>query len=149
MSSYNQVEETRALAETLGLATTEIMALYDEMADLCATIAAQFPNTHEKIAKYQQAYNALTALDNARVVLDEPLERIDPPDRLRPVTVKVGKQTRYGRPVSQRVRLGNAVVRLKGVEVALPSLAEQWGLRDDLTGIIVALEDVTFPERFG
>lgn len=149
MSSYNQITEERALAETLGLATTEILALYDECADLCALIAAQFPETYEKIAKYQQAYHALTALDEAKTVLDEPLERIDPPDRNQQVKVRVGKQTRYNRPTSQRVRLGNAIARMKGVEAALPSSSYQWGLRDDLTGVIVTLEGVTFPERFG
>lgn len=148
MSSYNQIEETRTLAETLGLATTEILALYDEMADLCATIAAQFPKTYEKIAKYQQAYHALTALDEAKGVLAEPLERVDPPIRSLPVTVTVGKQTRYNRGSSQRVRLGNAVVRLKGVVGALAN-ADWTGLCEDLAAISAELENVTFPKRYG
>lgn len=149
MSSYNQVTEERTLAETLGLATREILTLCDEMADLCAYIAARFPNTYDKIAKYQQAYHALTALEDACTVLDEPLDRIDPENRRRPVTVTVGKQTRYKRDTSQRVRLGNAVVRLRGVTGAL-SDTEMWGgLREDLASNISALDDVTFPERFG
>lgn len=148
MSSYNQVAETRTLAETLGLATTEVLALYDEMADLCATIAAQFPDTYEKIAKYRQAHCALTALDNAREVLSEPLERIDPPLRSLDVTVTAGRQTRPNRQTSHRVRLGNAVVRLKGVVVALAD-ADWAGLREDLIASITELEDVTFPERYG
>ncbi len=148
MSSYNQVAEKRPLAETLGLATTEILALYDEMADLCATIAAQFPDTYEKIAKYQQAHHALTALDSAREVLSEPLERIDPPLRSLDVTVTAGRQTRPNRQSSQRVRLGNAVVRLRGIVVALAD-ADWSGLREDLMASIAGLEDVTFPERYG
>jgi hypothetical protein len=148
MSSYNQVEETRTLAETLGLATTEVLALYDECADLCATIAAQFPNTYENIAKYRQAHHALTALDEAKTVLDEPLERLDPPIRNLSVTVTIGKQTRYNRPMSQRVRLGNAVVRLKGIVGAL-SDADWTGLCEDLAATVGELEDVTFPERYG
>jgi hypothetical protein len=149
MSSYNQVEETHTLAETLGLATAEILALYDEMADLCAAIAAQFPQTHEKIAKYRQAFHALTVLDEARTVLAEPLERIAPPDRNRPVIVKVGKQTRYHRPTSQRVRLGNAIVRLKGAEMALVEAGAGLDLVYDLCDLLPALVDVTFPERYG
>ncbi len=145
MSSYNQVEETRTLAETLGLATTEILALYDEMADLCATIAAQFPATHEKIGKYRQAFRALTALDEARGVLNELLERVDPPERNLPVAITVGKQTGYNRATSQRVRLGNAVVRLVGVKDALMDE----GLAADLTKIIEELGNVTFPQRYG
>ncbi len=145
MSSYNQIDETRTLAETLGLATTEILALYDEMADLCATIAAQFPKTYEKIAKYQQAHRALTTLDEARAVLDEPLEHIDPPLRRQAVLVKVGKQMRSNRSSSQRVRLGNAVVRLKGVKDALMDES----LAADLAEIIKGLENVTFPQRYG
>lgn len=148
MSSYNQVAETRPLAETLGLATTEILALYDEMADLCATIAAQFPDTYEQITKYAQAHRALTALDNAREVLNEPLERVDPPLRSLNVTVAVGRQTRAKRLASHRVRLGNAVVRLTGVVVALAG-ADWSGLREDLMASIAELEEVTFPERYG
>lgn len=148
MSSYNQVPETRPLAETLGLATTEILALYDEMADLCATIAAQFPDTYEQIAKYQQAHCAMTALDNAREVLNEPLERVDPPCRGLDVTVTAGRQTRPNRQTSHRVRLGNAIVRLKGVVVALAD-ADWDGLREDLMVSITELEDITFPERYG
>lgn len=151
MSSYNQIAETHTLAETLGLATTEVLALHDEMADLCATIAAQFPDTHEKIVKYQQAYHALAALDVARTVLHESLERINPSDRNRPVTVKVGKQTRRNRAMSQRVRLGNVVARLRNVSAVLPG--EYWsddvGLGRNLTDIIISLDAVTFPQRYG
>lgn len=145
MSSYNQVTEERPLAETLGLATTEILLLYDEMADLCATIAAQFPKTYQKIAKYQQAHSALTALDEARTVLHDPLERIDPSCRSLPVTVTVGKQTRYRRDMSQRVRLGNAVVRLVGAKNALTDE----DLAADLAEIIEELGNVAFPQRYG
>ncbi len=148
MSSYNQVAETRTCAETLGLATTEILALYDEMADLCATIAAQFPDTYEEVPKYQQAHLAMTALDSAREVLSEPLDRVDPSCRNLDVTVTAGRQTRPNRQTSQRVRLGNAVVRLKGVVVTLAD-ADWAGLAEDLMASIIELEDVTFPERYG
>ena len=147
MSSYNQVDETRTLAETLGLATTEIMALYDEMNDLCATIAAQFPTTYERIAKYQQAYHAVEALSDACTTLEEPLDRIDPPQRRRAVVVKVGKQTRSNRSSSQRVRLGNAVVRLEGVMAALDD--DDAALRTDLAENITALKDIEFPKNYG
>ncbi len=145
MSSYNQVGETRTLAETLGLATAEIMALYDEMSDLCATIAAQFPDTYESIGKYQQAYHAVGALSGACVTLEEPLDRIDPPLRRQAVTVTVGKQMRSNRSSSQRVRLGNAVVRLVGARDAL--MGED--LAADLAEIIEELGNVSFPQRYG
>lgn len=148
MSSYNQVNETRTLAETLGLATAEIMALYDEMSDLCATIAAQFPDTYEGISKYQQAYHAMTALNEACTTLEEPLERIDPPLRRQAVTVTVGKQTRSNRSSSQRVRLGNSVVRLKGIVAALAD-ADWAGLCEDLAADITELEGVEFPVNYG
>lgn len=149
MSSYNQVTERRTLAETLGLATTEIMRLYDEMADLCANIAGQFPDTYEEIPKYQQALSALTALELAKDVLDEPLARIDPPARARDVPVTVGKQMRGRSSMSQRVRLGNAVVRLRGVKDELGDPLESDDLCVDLAEIIGQLENVTFPERWG
>ncbi len=148
MSSYNQVAEMHPLAETLGLITTEIMKLYDEMADLCATIAAQFPATYEQITKYQQAHTALTALEEAKTVLHDPLERIEPPFRSLPVTVTVGRQTRHRRNMSQRVRLGNAVARMRGVVLALAKM--DWsGLHEDLAAIIEELENITFPQRYG
>ncbi len=149
MSSYNQVTERRTLAETLGLATTEIMKLYDEMADLCANIAAQFPDTYEDIPKYQQAHGALTALELAKDVLDEPLARIDPPARARIVPAMVGKQTRGRHVASQRVRLGNAVVRLRAVQTDLADTQEDDDLSVDLAEIVGQLEGVTFPERYG
>lgn len=149
MSSYNQVTERRTLAETLGLATTEIMKLYDEMADLCANIAAQFPDTYEDIPRYHQALSALSALDRARDVLDEPLARIDPPARARIVVVTVGKQGRGRRTMSDRVRLGNAVVRLRAVQNDLNDPLEADNLSVDLAEIVGQLEGVTFPERFG
>lgn len=147
MSSYNQVDETRTLAEMLGLATTEIMALYDEMNDLCATIAAQFPNTYERIVKYQQAYHAVEVLRDACMTLEEPLDRIDPPVRRRAVTVTIGKQTRSNRSSSQRVRLGNAVVRLRGVVAALED--EDAALRGDLAENITAIKGIEFPKNYG
>lgn len=145
MSSYNQISEERTLAETLGLATTEILALYDEMADLCSTIAAQFPDTYDSISKYRQAYRALTALEEAKTVLEAPLERIDPPYRNAKVTVTVGSQTRPRRASSRRVRLGNAVVRLRGVTLA--EVGEE--LQEGLDSIILELEDVSFPQPYG
>ncbi len=149
MSSYNQITEQRTLAETLGLATTEIMELGDEMSNLCAAIAAQFPDTHESIPKYQQAYSAVGALEEARTVLGLALMRINPPDRNRQVEVKVGRQTRRNRSMSQTVRLGNAVVRLRGVEAALIEIDEGLDLVYDLSDIITALEGVAFPTRHG
>lgn len=154
MSSYNQVEETRTLAETLSLAVTEIMVLHDEMSDLCATIAAQFPATYEMIPKYCEAYRALASLDNARTLLDEPMNRVPPSYRHTPVTVTVGKQTRPNRITSQRVRLGNVVVRLKAVfeaiEAGRPGQPyDLYDLFDDLAAIIADLQGVVFPQRFG
>lgn len=147
MSSYNQVTEECTLAVTLGLATNEIMMLYEEMADLCAHIAGQFPSTYEDIPKYQQAYHALTSLDEARTVLkDEPLDRIDPAERSLAVAVTVGKQTKRRQAMSQRVRLGNAVVRLRGVKDTLPS---EDSLATDLFEMIRELADVVFPQRYG
>ncbi len=148
MSSYNQVNDTRTLAEMLGLATAEIMKLHDEMSDLCATIAAQFPDTHEHIGKYQQAFRAIKILGDACGTLEEPLERIDPPARRRTVTVMVGKQTRSNRASSQRVRLGNAIVRLRGVVASLTN-ANEAELQNDLTENITALETVVFPKTYG
>lgn len=148
MSSYHQTDETRALAEVLGLATAEIMGLHDEMADLCATIAAQFPDTYERIGKYQQAYHAVVTLSNTCQTLEEPLQRLDPPLRRQAVTVTIGKQTRSNRPASQRVRLGNAIVRLRGVVVALTA-ADETELRNDLAENISELETVVFPQTYG
>ena len=146
MSSYHQVNETRTLAEMLGLATADIMKLHDEMSDLCATIAAQFPATHESIPKYRQAYQTFTALSDACHTLEEPLERVDPPVRRHQVTITIGKQMRSNRSASQRVRLGNAVVRLRGVVATLLDGDE---LRDDLIENITALEAVEFPQTYG
>lgn len=148
MSSYHQVDETKTLAEMLGIATADIMKLHDEMSDLCATIAAQFPDTHENIPKYRQAYRTFTALSDACRTLEEPLDRIDPPVRRHAVTITIGKQMRSNRSASQRVRLGNAVVRLRGVVMAL-SLAEEIELRDDLIENVNALSNVEFPQNYG
>ncbi len=148
MSSYHQINETKTLAEMLGLATTDIMKLHDEMSDLCATIAAQFPDTHENIPKYQQSYHAFLELSDACLTLAEPLDRIDPPVRRQAVTITIGKQMRSNRSASQRVRLGNAVVRLRGVAAAL-SVAEEYELRDDLIENIAALATVEFPQTYG
>ena len=149
MSSYNQVAETRPLAETLSLAATEIMSLEEEMADLCATIAAQFPDTHERIDKYQQAYCALQALRAAHDLVEDPLAAVTPSYRNVPITVKVGRQTRHNRPSSQRVRLANAVVRLRAVAVALHPDGADEATRVDLKVNIDVLEHVTFPKRYG
>ncbi len=148
MSSYHQVNETKTLAEMLGIATTDIMKLHDEMSDLCATIAGQFPDTYEHIPKYRQSYRAFTALSNACTTLEEPLDRIDPPVRRHAVTITIGKQMRSNRSASQRVRLGNAVVRLRGVVAAL-SAADETELRNDLAENITALEAVEFPATYG
>ena len=148
MSSYHQINETRTLAEMVGLATAEVMKLYDEMSDLCATIAAQFPATHEVIPKYRLAYHAVEVLSDTCRTLEEPLERIDPPVRRHAVTITIGKQMRSNRSSSQRVRLGNAIVRLRGV-VATLSEADEAELRDELAENIAALENVEFPQTYG
>ena len=156
MSSYNQVEETRALGEMLSMAVVEIVDLHDDMSDLCAGIAAQFPETHERIPKYQEAYDALASLESAKAVLDEPMNRVAPSYRQVPVVAFVGRQTRQGRITSQRVRLGNAVVRLKAVRDALTTITPP-DIRDvhveelviDLDAIIADLQTVTFPTRYG
>lgn len=149
MSSYNQVSESRTLAETLGLATTEIVELGDELSDLCAAIAAQFPDTYENIPKYRQAYSGFQALDEARSVLSEALERISPPDRNEQVTVTVGRQTRRNRSMSQTVRLGNAAARLVGVWKTLAGEGENLDLVNDLEDTIEALGCVEFPTKHG
>lgn len=152
MSSYNQVTEDRALGETLSLAVIEIVALYDEMEDLCATIAAQFPKTYERIPKYQEAYAALIILESAKLILDEPMNRVAPSLRQVPVVVVVGKQTRPNRVTSQRVRLGNAVARMKAVNNVLASgddLGPVFEIIGDLDEIVRDLQTVTFPERYG
>lgn len=147
MSSYLQQEETRALGEMLSMAVVDIISLYEEMADLCASIAAQFPDTHERIAKYQEAYSALMSLEDAKALLKEPMERVAPSYRQKPVVAVVGKQTRQGRQTSRRVRLGNAVVRLKVVRGALTPHGDS--LAADLDAIIADLQTVTFPTRYG
>lgn len=149
MSSYNQVDETRTLAETLSLAATEIMALEEEMADLCATIAAQFPDKYEQIGKYQQAYHALQVLRSARDLLEDPLANVAPSYRNVPVTIKIGRQTRSNRPTSQRVRLGNAIVRLNAVFNTLMPDGMDKESAVDLARNIGALEDVSFPKKYG
>ena len=148
MSSYHQVDETKTLAEMLGLATTDIIKLHDEMSDLCATIAAQFPDSYENIPKYRQSYHAFSALRDACQTLEEPLDRINPPVRRHAVTITIGKQMRSKRSASQRVRLGNAVVRLRGI-VAVLSAADETELRNDLAEHITALEAVEFPQTYG
>lgn len=149
MSSYNQVEEKRTLAETLSMAATEIMALEEEMADLCATIAGQFPDTYERIAKYQEAHSAWQALASARALLEDPLASITPSYRDKRVVVTVGRQTRFRRSTSQRVRLGNAVVRMRGVTAVLQPDGTDEETAAELAANITALEDVTFPTRHG
>ncbi len=148
MSSYNQVTEERALGETLSLAVIEIVALHEELSDLCASIAAQFPNTHERIPKYREAYDALESLENAKASLEAPMDRVMPSYRQVPVVATVGKQTRQGRATSQRVRLGNAVMRLKAVLAGLDLCGDNL-LLDDLEAIIADLQGVVFPQRYG
>lgn len=148
MSSYRPFKETHTLAEMLGLATADIMKLHDEISDLCATIAAQFPDTHENIPKYRQAYHTLSALSNACLTLEEPLDRIDPPLRRQAVTITIDKQMRSNRSASQRVRLGNSIVRLRGAMTTLAAAGEV-ELRDDLAENIATLETVEFPQTYG
>ena len=148
MSSYHQINETRTLAETIGLATIHIMKLNDEMHDLGSTIAAQFPGTSEYIPKYPHAYYAREALHDTRRTLDAPLDRLNPILRTMTVPVTIGKQTRSNRSSSKRVSLGNAAVRLKGIVVDLTN-AKEHELRDDLADNITALESVEFPQTYG
>ena len=128
----------------LALAAGEIGELYGEMADLCATIHTQFPKKYKGIAKYKQADAAYIVMEHAFNVLAHPLPAHTTESH---ITVKVGRQTRHNRSSSQRVRLGNAVVRLRGVAKELqknehPSLL---GLEET----IEQLEAVTFPVRYG
>ena len=151
MSSYNQVEEMKTLADTLSHAITVLRLLEEEMADLCATIAGRFPKKYETIAKYQQAYVALQTLRRANEALA--VDAVPPSSRNLPVTLWVGRQTRFNRPTSQRVRLGNAVARLRGVTDELTKWAESGGggqiFVTDLREIIEALDAVVFPVRHG
>ncbi len=151
MSSYNQVTEERTLAETLSLAVIEVRALDEEMSDLCASISAQFPGRFERIDKYQEALRASEALGEARTLLgEEPLSNISPNNRNVPVTATVGKQTRQNRPTSQRVRLGNAVVRLQAVVQALaPGRGGDEQAALEIEAAIDTVDGITFPTRFG
>lgn len=150
MSSYNQVQETKTLADTLSNAVTVIRLLHEEMEDLCATIAGRFPNKYEKIAKYQQAYAALQALRRANEALT--VDAVPPSSRNLPITLWVGRQTRFNRPTSERVRLANAVARLRGVAAELAKLevdGESEVFVIDLYRMIEELDAVTFPQRHG
>ena len=144
MSSYRQSDETKPMGLTIGLAAGEIGELAGEMADLCSTIHTQFPNKYEGIAKYKQAHSAYLALAHASVILGHSL-----PARTEaiPITVKVGRQTRHNRSSSQRVRLGNVVVRLRGVakELQKNEHLSLFGLEET----IEQLDAVTFPVRYG
>ena len=144
MSSYSQQLETNNLGKMLALAAGEIGELYGEMADLCATIRTQFPDKYEGIAKYKQANTAYLTLNHAFDVLAHPLPAATEDS---PITVKVGRQTRHNRSSSQRVRLGNVVVRLRGVADEL-----QKNTHPTLLGLeetIERLDAVVFPMRYG
>lgn len=150
MSSYNQVEQTKTLADTLSNAVTVIRLLHEEMEDLCATIAGRFPKKYEQIAKYKQAYVALQTLRRANEALA--VDAVPPSSRNLPITLYVGRQTRFNRPTSQRVRLGNAVARLRGVAGELTKMefdGESEVFVIDLRGMIEELDAVTFPQRHG
>lgn len=144
------MEETKPLVDTLSNAVTVIRLLHEEMENLCATIAGRFPNKYEKIAKYQQAYTALQSLQRANELLD--VDAVPPASRSLPVTLYVGRQTRFNRPTSQRVQLANAVGRLRGVANGLTKLevdGDGEAFMIDLLSIIEELDAVEFPQRHG
>lgn len=146
MSSYNQVATKTTVGEAITDAERELTALRDEMAELCASIAAQFAKTHGKIPKYQEALRALNAL-NAAVSL---VERVDYKVHAGvSMTIKLGRQTRRNRPTSQRVRLGNTLVRVLEAAEALQPLNEAWQDVEMLYEIDIMLADITFPTPYG
>lgn len=146
MSSYNQVATKTTIGEAITDAERELIALRDEMAELCAHIAAQFAKTYEKIPKYQEALHALNAL-NAAVSL---IERVDYKVHAGvAVTIKLGRQTRRNRPTSQQVRRGNALVRVLGAAETLQPLDEARQDVEMLHEIDIMLADITFPKTYG
>lgn len=147
MSSYNQRAETTTVADAVGVAEEELRALWHEMAELCAGIAGRFPNTYEKIAKYQEALRAFEDLDEATDLT----ERIDLDWEHRdvPVVVTVGVQTRRKRAMSQQVRLANAVTRLTGAATTVRSLEGGETTASLLYEIIETVAGITFPHTYG
>ena len=147
MSSYRPVDETKTLAKMTSLAREEIIALEYEMRDLCAIIANKFPNKFQEIAKYKQSETAWMVLVLASAVLEIEDGWLTAHTMESPITVKVGRQTRHNRSSSQRVRLGNVVVRLRGVAKELQKKEHPTLL--GLEETIERLGAVVFPVRYG
>lgn len=149
MSSYSQIPKPTTIGEAIENAGHELAALWDEMATLCANIAGQFPDTFEKIPKYQEALTAHDALCVATNLLEE----VDLVHEYKSTTIQVtvGKQTRRNRPTSQRVRLANAVVRLNEAADALRLYDSLQAAEETLLlqEIIDSVAGVTFPTTFG
>ncbi len=144
MSSYRQEDQRTTVGKAIEEATETLAALWDEMAELCADIAAQFPNTYGDILKYQQALTADNALGEAISLLDD--LSLSWSFKQTAITITVGRQTRRKRPQSQRVRLGNAIVRLTAVARAAKTVDE-----DDATlwEIIEPIAGISFPQAWG
>ncbi len=117
------------------------------MGELCAGIAAQFPDTYEKIAKYQEALLAYNALQAANTLIEQ--VDLDREHKDVPLMVKVGKQTRHNRTMSQRVRLGNAVVRLTGAAQALYPFETDGDAEALLQESIETVDGISFPKTYG
>lgn len=147
MSSYSQQTTTTTVGEAVKCAKQEIAALWDEMSDLCAEIAAQFPDTYKEIAKYQEAVAAHDALCEAFDLIEE--VDLDYEHRDAPMSITVGKQTRRNRPTSQRVRLANAVVQLTKATDALRLFDDAEIAEVILHDIIKAVDGVSFPKTWG
>lgn len=153
MSSYNQVPELSNVGQAIHAAQDELVLLSAGMAELCASIAAQFPDTYEGIPKYKQAlyaHHTLEAGAEEMATLDYlTSECLDSEIR-----IVIGKQTRQHRRTSQRVRLGNAVVRLCGAADGLcghnkgdhVDCAEAAAL---IQRVVENAQTVTFPTAYG
>lgn len=147
MSSYNQVPAKTNVGTAIADAVQELRALRDEMDDLCAGIAGQFPETFLRIPKYHTAFAACRALDDADAAVGE-ISMSHTLQQL-PITVTVGKQTRTNRAMSQRVRLGNAVVLLTEAKAELSKYDEEQDDVDLLAEAIQTVDGVNFPKTYG
>jgi len=151
MSSYRQKEQWMHVEVALQEAVAELRRLNDDMADLCAGIEAQFPATFDRIAKYRQAFAAWESLQSAVETADAHGDFKQLPATVGTVNIPlmVGKQTRQGRETSQRVRLGNARVRIAAALSYIEGLEYPLDAMHDLRAMLVRLDGVTFPVAFG
>lgn len=152
MSSYRQKDVWMTVETALREAVAELRRLNDDMADLCAGIEAQFPDTFERIPKYGQAFRAWESLQAAIEIVGEGQSFALPATvGSMNIPVMVGKQTRQGRETSQRVRLGNARIRLASALTVLESF-DRMDMADvvyDLRAMLGRLGGISFPVMYG